>query len=71
MESRIHISKINTYIEIAKHNKYDIPDNIKDLVEKSVKIGKQLKKNILNSKNTLEKLESIKLQLQDHKIVTN
>ena len=41
---------------MAKHNKYDIPDNIKDLVERSAKIGKQLKKNILNSKNSLDKL---------------
>lgn len=53
MESRIHISKINTYIEIARHNKYDIPDNIRDIVERSLKIGKEIKKNVLNSKNTL------------------
>ena len=58
-------------MEMAKNNKYDIPDNIKDIIEKSLKIGKDLKKNILNSKNTLEKLETIKTELQDHKIVTN
>ena len=40
MESRIHISKISTYIEIARQNKYEIPDNIKDIIERSTKIGK-------------------------------
>jgi hypothetical protein len=60
MESRIHISKINTYMEIARHNKFDIPDSIKDIIDRSLKIGKEIKKNVLNAKNTLEKLESIK-----------
>lgn len=40
MESRIHISKINTYMEIARQNKYEIPDSIKDIIERSLKIGK-------------------------------
>ena len=47
-------------MEIARHNKFDIPDSIKDIIDRSLKIGKEIKKNVLNAKNTLEKLESIK-----------
>lgn len=58
-------------MQIARQNKYEIPDSIKDIIERSLKIGKQIKRNILNSKNSLQKLQSIKAQLQDNKIVTN
>jgi hypothetical protein len=32
IESRIHLSKLNTLIEVAKQNKYDIPEGIKEHV---------------------------------------
>ncbi len=40
-------------MEIARQNKYEIPDSIKDIIDRSTKIGKEIKKNILNSKNSL------------------
>lgn len=40
IESRIHLSKLNAHLEVAKQNKYEIPETIKEQIEKSIKTGK-------------------------------
>ena len=40
IESRVNLAKLNTLIEVAKQNKYEIPDTIKDQIERAVKAGK-------------------------------
>lgn len=63
IESRIHIYKLNSFMEVAKQNKYDIPESIKEQIERSIKLGKELKKT-LNSKLPIDKLQTRREQLQ-------
>jgi len=56
IESRIHLSKLNTLIEVAKQNKYEIPEAIREHVERSVKTGREIKKALHSTRLTLDKL---------------
>jgi hypothetical protein len=70
IESRITLAKLNSLIENAKQNKFDIPDTIKDQIDRSIKFGKEIKKWCQN-KQPIEKLRQRKDTLNDQKIITS
>jgi hypothetical protein len=71
IESRIHLSKLNTLIEVAKQNKFEIPEAIREHVERSIKTGREIKKTLHSTRLPLDKLLARKEQLQECKIITN
>jgi hypothetical protein len=55
LETKVNIAKVNQLIDQGKQNKFEVPEHIKDQIEKAIKLGKDLKK-ILTTKMSLEKL---------------
>jgi hypothetical protein len=71
IESRIHISKLSALIEVAKQNKYDIPEAIREHVERSIRTGREIKKSLHSTRLPLDKLIAKREALTDCKIITN
>ena len=64
IESRIHLSKLNMLIEVAKQNKYDIPEAIRDNVERAIRTGREIKKALHSTRLPLDKLQAKREALQ-------
>ena len=62
---------MNTLIEVAKQNKYEIPEAIREHVERSIKTGREIKKTLHSTRLPLDKLIAKKESLQECKIITN
>ena len=50
-------------VEQGKQNKYQIPDHIKEQMEKSQKMGKQLRKSLQGTKLTIDAIRAKKQTL--------
>lgn len=70
IESRITLNKLNALIDQARQNKYEVPDTIRDQIDRATKCGKELKK-LSQNKQSLDKLKARKEALADQKIITN
>jgi hypothetical protein len=56
LESRVNIVKIAQLIDQGKQNKFDVPENIKEQIERATKLGKDLKK-LIGNKLPFERLK--------------
>lgn len=70
IESRISLSKLNQIIDMARQNKFEVPDTIRDQIDRASKFGREIKKWSA-SKQLLEKLRQRRETLTDQKIITN
>lgn len=64
------MAKITQVIDQGKQNKFDVPEHIKEHIDRAVKIGKDLKK-LTGSKMTMEKLKQKRESLSEQSIITN
>jgi hypothetical protein len=70
IESRITLNKLNALIDQARQNKFEVPETIRDQIDRATKCGKELKK-LTQNKQPLDKLKAKKDSLADQKIITN
>lgn len=56
LENRTTYAKMNTIIENGKANKYEVPEHIKEQMDKAFKGGKEIKKSVQGSKFPIEVL---------------
>lgn len=70
LETRVNIVRINQLIEQGKQNKFEVPESIKEQIERATKLGKDLRK-LAGSKMTMDRLLQRRESLTEQNIITN
>lgn len=70
IETKVNITKVQQLVEQGRQNKFEVPEAVREQMERAVKLGKDLKKT-LSGKVSLEKLLQRRESIMEQKILTN
>lgn len=70
VETKVNITKVQQLVEQGRQNKFEVPEAVREQMERAVKLGKDLKKT-LSGKVSLEKLLQRRESIIEQKILTN